>query len=87
MEVGGAGRANVLLDLYERERKHLVAVTTAALSAGIEERGVRLAEEQGRLVDDALRGAPTDLGHDLTDPGVLRIVSTRLRALAAGGAA
>ncbi|WP_091320205.1 hypothetical protein [Geodermatophilus ruber] len=78
--------ANVLLDLYERERKHLVAVMTAALSAGIEERRVRLAQEQGRLVADALRGALTDLGHDLTDPGVLRIVSTRLRALAGGDA-
>jgi hypothetical protein len=79
--------ANVLLDLYERERKHLVAVTTAALSAGIEERRVRIAEEQGALVAAALRGALTDLGPNPADPEVMRVVSTRLRALASGGAA
>jgi hypothetical protein len=72
---------NVLLELYERERKHLVAVTTAALSAGIEERRVRIAEEQGRLVAQVIRAVLTELGHDLTDPTVLRVVSTQLRAL------
>lgn len=39
----------MLLDLYQRERKRLVAVTTAALSVGIEERRVQLAEYQERL--------------------------------------
>jgi hypothetical protein len=78
--------ANVLLDLYERERKHLVAVTTAALSAGIEERRVQLAEDQGRLVADVLRGALVALGHDPHDPDVMRVVSTQLRALAGGAA-
>ncbi len=40
--------ANVLLDLYERERRHLVAVTTAALSAGIQERRVQIRRAAGR---------------------------------------
>lgn len=75
--------ANVLLELYKEERKHLVAVTTAALSAGIEERRVQLAEDQGRLVADVIRGTLIALGHDLTDPDVLRVVSTQLRALVA----
>jgi hypothetical protein len=57
--------ANVLLGLYEREWKHLVAVTTAALSTGIEERRAQWAEDQGRLVADVLRAALVDLGHDL----------------------
>jgi hypothetical protein len=76
---------NVLLELYERERRHLVAVTTAALSAGIEERRVRLAEHQGQIVAQALKLALTDLGHDPSDPAVLKVVATRLRELAAGG--
>lgn len=41
--------------LYLTERKHLVAVSAAALKAGIEERRVRLAESQGDLVAQAIR--------------------------------
>lgn len=41
--------------LYERERKHLVAAASAALKAGVEERRVRLAEQQGDLVAGVLR--------------------------------
>ncbi|KQN99680.1 hypothetical protein ASF21_12800 [Arthrobacter sp. Leaf234] len=46
---------NAWYQLYLGERKHLVAVTTAALKAGIEERRVRLAEQQGDLVAAAIR--------------------------------
>lgn len=77
--------ANVLLELYEKERRHLVAVTTAALSAGIEERRVRLQEEQGVLVAEAIRAMLSDLGLDPADPGVMRVVSSRLYAVAGGG--
>lgn len=38
----------VLLELYLRERKHLVEVCRVAIAAGVEERRVRLAEETGR---------------------------------------
>jgi hypothetical protein len=37
----------VLLELYLRERRHLVEVCKAAIAAGVEERRVRLAERQG----------------------------------------
>lgn len=46
---------NAWYQLYLGERKHLVAVTTAALKAGIEERRVKLAEQQGDLVAQAIR--------------------------------
>lgn len=46
---------NVWVDLYQRERKHLVDVCKAAIAAGIEERRVRLAEAQGELVGQAIR--------------------------------
>lgn len=41
--------------LYLTERKHLVAVSAAALKAGIEERRIKLAESQGDLVAQAIR--------------------------------
>jgi hypothetical protein len=50
-----AAAVNVWLELYYRERKHLVEVTKAAISAGIEERRVRLAEAQGEIVVEVIR--------------------------------
>lgn len=46
---------NVWLDLYFRERKHLLDLTKTAISVGIEERRVRLAEAQGSLMNDVIR--------------------------------
>lgn len=46
---------SVWYQLYARERQHLVAVCAAALKAGVEERRVRLAEQQGDLVAEAIR--------------------------------
>lgn len=54
----------VLLKLYADERKHLVAVCAAAIGAGIEERRVRLAEEQGQIMAGVIRAIFADL--DLT---------------------
>lgn len=45
-----AASVSVWYQLYAKERAHLVAVSTAALKAGVEERRVRLAEQQGDLV-------------------------------------
>lgn len=50
-----AAKPNVWLQLYREERKHLVDVTKAAISAGIEERRVKLAEAQGALLNSVLR--------------------------------
>lgn len=50
-----AAKPNVWLELYYRERKHLVDVTKAAISAGIEERRVKLAEAQGALLNGVIR--------------------------------
>jgi hypothetical protein len=46
---------SVWVDLYMRERKHLVDVCKAAISAGIEERRVKLAEQQGQLLNGVIR--------------------------------
>jgi hypothetical protein len=74
---------NVWVDLYMRERKHLIDVAKAAISAGIEERKVRLAEQQGALVAAVIRGILADL--KLTPDQrelVAEVVPRRLRALA-----
>jgi len=46
---------NMWLDLYHRERKHLLDLVKTAISVGIEERRVRLAEAQGSLMNDVIR--------------------------------
>jgi len=46
---------NMWLDLYFRERKHLLDLTKTAIAVGIEERRVRLAEAQGSLMNDVIR--------------------------------
>ena len=50
-----AAKPSVWLQLYREERKHLVDVTKAAISAGIEERRVKLAEVQGQMLNGVLR--------------------------------
>jgi hypothetical protein len=79
-----AAKPNVWLDLYRQERKHLVDVCKAALAAGIEERRVKLAEQQGALVAGVIRAILGDL--DLTadqQAKVSEVVPRHLRAVSA----
>lgn len=41
---------NIWLVLYQQERKHLATVAKAAIDAGIAERQVRIAEQQGQML-------------------------------------
>ena len=78
---------SVWYDLYEKERRHLVAVCTAALRAGVEERRVRLAEAQGEQVAAVIRAILDDLGLTLEQQQkVGTVVPARLRLLAGGAA-
>lgn len=54
-------QANIWLDLYQRERKHLTDVCKAALTAGIAERQVKLAEQQGTLIAQVITRILDDL--------------------------
>lgn len=63
----GAGGAlieapSVWVELYHRERAHLTRVAKTCVDVGIEERRVRLAERQGLLLAEAIRGILGDLG-------------------------
>jgi len=50
-----AARPSVWLDLYQRERTHLLRVSKAALDAGVNERLVQLAEQQGTMLAEIIR--------------------------------
>lgn len=86
-EVIQAAAPSIWLDLYERERKHLVVVCAAAIKAGVEERRVRLAEQQGELVAGAIRAILADLGLSAEQEAlVAEVVPRHLRVLAGGAA-
>lgn len=78
-----AAAVNTWVQLYQQERRHLVDVCKAAISAGIEERRVRLAEQQGALLAGVIRGILGDL--ELTPAQAARVsevVPRHLRAMA-----
>lgn len=50
-----AAGPSVWYELYHRERQHLVVVSQAAIRAGVEERRVRLAEQQGQIAVELIR--------------------------------
>jgi hypothetical protein len=84
VDTTSAASVNMWLELYYRERRHLVDVTKAAISAGIEERRVRLAEAQGAIVADVIRRILSRL--DLSDQQsrlVPMVVPEELRRAAA----
>jgi hypothetical protein len=56
-------------DLYEKERRHLASISTAALKAGVEERRVRIAERGVDALEMAITLALQDLG---VDPHTIR---------------
>lgn len=78
-------RPHVLMDLYQKERAHLVHVAKVAIQCGIAERQIKLAEEQGRAIADAIRAVFEDpeLELSVTQMTVARTVASRvLRTLA-----
>lgn len=73
---------SVWYGMYCRERDHLVKVSAAALRAGIEERKVRMAEQQGQLVAAALKQIFDALHLTTAQQGLLpTIVPAALRQL------
>lgn len=90
---------SIWYQLYSKERAHLIAVCSAALKAGVEERKVRLAEQQGDLVVAVIRrildglytaliaaGLPADQLADAWQTAIADVVPRELRAIAGGAA-
>lgn len=75
---------SVWLQLFNEERDRLVKVCAAALRAGIEERRVKLAEQQGILVAAVIRRILVRLNLNEAQQGlVATVVPEELRALTA----
>lgn len=53
-DIAESAHIHVLVELYQRERRHLVDVCRIAIAAGIEEQRVKLAERQGNILAAAL---------------------------------
>lgn len=82
-----SAQAHAWVRLWQEERRHLVAVTKAAIAAGIEERKVRIAEQQGALLADVIRRILGDLDLNAEQQArVSEVVPRHLRAVAAAAA-
>ena len=80
VELSGELRAHDL-DALRTWMELVSRLSKAVLDAGVDERRIRIAEQQGQQVAGAIKAILTDLGHSLTDRRVLQVVSTRLREL------
>ncbi|GGM27008.1 hypothetical protein GCM10011608_09780 [Micromonospora sonchi] len=81
-----AAEVNVWVQLWRAERAHLVKVCEKAIGAGLEERRVRLAEQQGAMLAGVIKAILGDL--DLSPEQQTKaatVVPFRLRAVATAG--
>ncbi|MEV1315355.1 hypothetical protein AB0J14_04640 [Micromonospora arborensis] len=82
-DVKRAAEVNVWVQLWRQERAHLVKVCEKAIGAGLEERRVKLAEQQGAMLAGVIKAILGDL--DLSpeqQAKVATVVPMRLRAVA-----
>lgn len=83
---GTIERPSVWIELYHEERKHFASVAKTCIAVGIEERRVKLAEQQGELMAQVVRGILADLDVDLT-PEVQKVVRKNFTVIQGGKAA
>lgn len=74
-------RPSIWIEMYQRERKQLVTVARAAIAAGVAERQVQIAEQQGAAIVSVIRAVLVDLGRD--DEEAHGIVARHLRLVQA----
>jgi hypothetical protein len=75
---------NVWIDLYQRERKHLVEISKVAIACGLLEHEVRITKEQARILAGVFRaiGADPEMAFGSEQRQIFRAVATRhLRAV------
>lgn len=78
-------RLNVWVELYQKERKHLVDVCRIAIAAGFEERRVQVEEQAAAALNAVIAKILYGLGMDPLDPEVRNVV--RMSLLELDGAA
>jgi hypothetical protein len=70
---------------WSEERQRHADLAALALRAGVEERRVRLAEQQAQLVVTVIRGALVDLGVDPDSATTRQVLRTHLELATTGG--
>jgi len=78
---------NVLVAMYQTERKMLERIAKSCIEAGIEERRVQIAEDQGKLFAQVVQGILKDLNIDATDPDVGKVVRRNFTLIDTGQSA
>lgn len=79
-------KPSVWVDLYQSERTHLARVAKDCLQVGIDERRVRLAEDQAKIIAGAMQAFARAVGLDPGEESV-RIAMRHSLTVAAGAAA
>lgn len=83
VDVTHRAAVNVWVELWQKERAHLVKVAKEAINCGIEERRVRLAEQQGAMLAGAIKAILGDLDLSPEQAAKVSVVVPRhLRAVA-----
>ena len=83
VDVTHRAAVNLWVELLNRERKHLVDVCRVAIASGLEERRVRLAEQQGAMLAGVIKNILGDLDLTPEQQGrVTEVVPRHLRAVA-----
>lgn len=85
MQDGKAEAAELRLEGWVRERKHLADVTAKALHAGVERRAVELMEDEARRAVAVLEAFVVAMGLDRREPRVLEAGRVALRVLPGAG--
>ena len=81
LEDGGTiERPAIWVELYARERKHLAAVARSCIDVGIEERRIRIAEDQAGELAGRFRRFALELGLDLGAENVRQAFRAALTA-------
>lgn len=79
-DVTAAAAVNLWVRMWQEERDRLARVCKLTLDAGVDERRVRLAESQGRMIVDVIRATLLDLEIEESEH-VHDVVSRHLRAI------
>lgn len=72
---------NIWVKLHAEERRHFVKVAEACIKAGIDERRVQLAEQQGALMATAIRNILIAVGVDVAKAEVREIIREQLSVI------
>lgn len=81
-DVTAQAAINLWVRMWQDERDRLARVCKMTLDAGVDERRVRLAESQGRMIVDVIRATLSELQVEETEE-VHQVVSRHLRAIGA----